>query len=162
MTFTPRQYDIESWLELEKENLLQKICNTYDGNGIIDGQYKTRISIVPDGKYYRGVKSISPASLFRSFSVDDGGVTRTSPPEMREWTQACEDNKVGVAPPQSLIGQSYSSGLLLGVNYDKVEIDYTDPTSDVFNYYLLTILQATLTINYQTDKKKVMNSVTRT
>lgn len=96
--FEPDKHDIEEWLRLEEQNLLRKVCNLYVG-GILTEQYKTRIRIVPFGNPIligsgRGKvfpNQSSAASLYRSFSYDINGKLVGSVPEMREWTQACED-----------------------------------------------------------------------
>lgn len=101
MPFLAREYDIEDWLEAEDNNLLQKVCNIFDDDGFLVARYKTRVNIVPVGNYApnRGhqVSTVAP-SLFRAFSYDDEGGLIASIPEMREWTQDCEDAAQGALP----------------------------------------------------------------
>lgn len=100
MAFNRKDYDLEEWLASENANFLQKVCNIFDTDGKLVEQYKTRYYIVPVGKYnYFGKLSISAPSLYRAFSYDDEGSMIASIPEIREWTQACEDAAQGALPP---------------------------------------------------------------
>lgn len=96
MAFDPAKYKIEEWLESENANLLQKYCNIFDDDGLLVGQYKTRVHIVPAGTPYligdsRGKLSGNAPALYRSFTYDDEGNQIASVPQIAEWTQACED-----------------------------------------------------------------------
>jgi len=139
MAFNPDKYDIELWLKHEDENILQKLCNTYDGNGVINGQYKTRISVVPVGKYYNGRRSITPPCLFRAFNVDAEGTVTTSPPEMREWTQACEDQKIGIIPGSSILPDdgTFNTPTIGDIpsGSDYMLAEYPSGTVETFKYY---------------------------
>ena len=109
MAFDPVKYDIESWLALEDNNMLQKVCNIFDNDGFLVEQYKTRVTIVPVGQplpYNRsGRLSISAPSLYRSFNYDDEGNVVGSVPEIREWTQSCEDSATGgIVDPEDPVG----------------------------------------------------------
>lgn len=103
MAFRPELHDLEKWLVLENENLLQKVCNIFDDDGILVEQYKTRVTIVPVGFQVphgqsKGIihttNSPNP-SLYRSFNLDDEGNLIGSVPQIREWTQACESAATG-------------------------------------------------------------------
>lgn len=93
MAFRPTNYDIEVWLRLENEGLLQKECNIYNGEGLLAEQYKTRVGIKPVGQplYNAGGQlSVAAPALYRSFTYDEGGNRLADLPEIREWTVACE------------------------------------------------------------------------
>lgn len=104
MVFDRYRHDIERWLEIEEQNLLQKVCKIIDTEGRLVGEYKTRVTIVPVGVAIpygasKGRPKTGQApSLFRSFTYDDDGNQIASLPEIREWTQACEDAAQGANP----------------------------------------------------------------
>lgn len=94
MAFDATRYDIETWLTLENNGLLQKECDVYTAEGLLAEQYKTRVLVKPVGQtiYNSGGKlSVAAPALWRSFTYDEAGNRLASLPEMREWTQACED-----------------------------------------------------------------------
>lgn len=99
MAFKQEEYNIEDWLTLEDKNHLRKVCNIFDEEGFLVEQYKTRVFIVPVGNpipwLRSGQLSKSAPSLYRSFNYDDEGNVVGSVPEVREWTQACEDAATG-------------------------------------------------------------------
>jgi len=139
MAFSSDKYDIETWLRLEEDNMLQKLCNSFDGNGDITGQYKTRISVVPSGQYHKGVESINAPSLFRAFNTDAEGKITTSPPEMREWTADCEANKIGIIPGSSILPDDGTfDTLTLGKipkGTDFMSTSYPNTTTEIYRYY---------------------------
>jgi len=114
-TFTAFNADIEKWLELENNNLLQKICNIFDDEGHLVEQYKTRVNTVPIGnrsKVNPNIVQTSPApSLYRFFNYDDEGNVVASVPEIREWTQDCEDVAQGADPDDPLNPGGVPAGL---------------------------------------------------
>lgn len=143
MAFNPTDFNIEVWLRLEIENVLQKVCSIYDVDGRLVEEYKTRISVVPFGKYPSGstVKSISAPSLYRAFFYDVTGAMIARVPEMREWTQACEDAATGgilipnnpsilphgiSAAPTVIL---YDEDLAVPVGVDTNILSYTVPVS---------------------------------
>lgn len=93
MAFDPTDFSIEAWLRLEVENVLQKVCSLYDTDGRLVEEWKTRVSVVPVGKYpaVSTVKSISAPALYRAFWYNESGAMIARIPYMAEWTQACED-----------------------------------------------------------------------
>lgn len=116
--FTPLDFDIEVWLTNEKNNLLQKICNIYDVDGLIVEQYKTRVKIFPIGTpmtHSRGRLSDTAPALYRTFNYDEEGNITASVPVMREWTQACEDLAQGNDP----IDPTPPNGVPLGLKVAK-------------------------------------------
>jgi len=122
MAFDPRQHDIEEWLRLEDSNLLQKVCNILDVDGYLVGQYKTRVYIVPVGNQIPNNTyqlSVTAPSLFRSFNYDDEGNAIASLPEIREWTQACEDLAQGADP-----GDNPIVGVPAGLKVANATYDY--------------------------------------
>jgi hypothetical protein len=101
LAFDATRYDIETWLTLENDGLLQKECDVYTAEGLLAEQYKTRVKVKPVGQtiYNSGGKlSVAAPALWRSFTYDEAGNKLASLPEMREWTQACEDAAQGVVP----------------------------------------------------------------
>lgn len=82
-------------MRLEVENVLQKVCSLYDIEGRLVEQWKTRVSIVPVGKYYYTVKALDSPSLYRAFWYNESGAMIARIPYMDEWTQACEDAATG-------------------------------------------------------------------
>ena len=101
MAFDPTKYDIESWLRMESEGLLQKECNVFDDDGLLVEQYRTRLIIVPVGTYAannNGRISNNAPALYRRFTYDEAGNKVAGLPQMREWTQACEDAAQGFYP----------------------------------------------------------------
>lgn len=97
MAFIASDFNIELWLELENDNLLQKVCSLYDVEGRLVEEYKTRVFVVPIGDYPTGssVASISAPALYRAFWYDASGAMVARIPYMKEWTQACEDSATG-------------------------------------------------------------------
>lgn len=135
MPFKPTDFNIEDWLTLEDNNHLQKVCNIFDNDGFLVEQYKTRVFVVPVGKpipwLKSGAVSISAPSLYRSFNYDDEGNVVGSVPEIREWTQACEDiSNGGILDPE--IPSGVPAGLrIASTNYirgsvSSIPIDATD------------------------------------
>jgi len=121
MAFDPRDFRIEDWLDLEHKNLLQKICNVYDSSGFLVEQYKTRVTVFPVGTFRRGIAVISAPSLYREFHYNDNGSRYSSLPEVREWTQACEDASQGFDPvtPGDDGGVSIPFGIsVVGTTYE--------------------------------------------
>jgi len=101
LAFKRENYDIETWLRLENEGLLQKECNLFDEDGLLVQQFKARINTRPVGNALfnaGGQISIAAPSLYRSFTYDDGGNALASLPDVKEWTQACEDAAQGSLP----------------------------------------------------------------
>lgn len=101
MAFNPTKYDIEVWLRMETEGLLQKECNVFDDDGLLVQQFRTRVGVKPVGQplYNAGGQiSISAPALWRSFTYDEAGNRVANLPQMREWTQACEDAAQGFYP----------------------------------------------------------------
>jgi len=99
LAFNPTDFNIEVWLRLEVENVLQKVCSLYDVDGRLVEQWKTRVSVVPFGNYPSGstVKSLAAPALYRAFWYDANGAMIARVPYIREWTQACEDAATGGA-----------------------------------------------------------------
>jgi len=97
MAFDPREFDVERWMKLENENLLQKVCSVYDDEGRLVEQYKTRVSVAPIGQIgqFLTFASTSAPSLYRAYWYDEKGAMIARIPYMREWTQACEDAATG-------------------------------------------------------------------
>lgn len=84
---------------MESEGLLQKVCNILDDDGLLVEQYKTRVLVTPVGtRQQDGRLSVSAPSLWRRFTYDDAGNRVAEVPEVREWTQACEDAAQGSFP----------------------------------------------------------------
>jgi len=114
MAFNSNKYSIEEWLTLEDSNLLQKICNVYDNDGFVIEQYKTRIVIVPVGSAIpesgHQISTAAP-SLYRSYNYDDEGNQIASLPEIKEWTQYCENVAQGANPNNPVDGIGLPSGL---------------------------------------------------
>ena len=98
MGFDARQFNTEEWLEHEVRNYLQKVCRIYDNDGFLVEEYKTRVTIFPVGTIVAGQASVTAPALYRSFNYDDDGNQIAGLPEMREWTQACEDIAQGGGP----------------------------------------------------------------
>ena len=152
MAFDRRNFNIEEWLSLENEGLLEKICSVYDGAGRIVEQRKTRINIVPIGSPdAKGIKSLSAPSLSRKFIYDGAGGVRTTVPEMVEWSQACEDIAQGTDPSYPPIDEgapinlpivktSHVSDeqLLVPYNIETTVVSYTVPVSG--NIYLRDVI----------------------
>lgn len=127
MAFDPRQHDIEEWLRLEDRNLLQKVCNILDVDGLLIGQYKTRVYIVPVNNPIPGNESqlsVTAPSLFRSFNYDDEGNAIASLPEIREWDQACEDLAQGADP-----GDNPIVGIPAGLKVANATYEYSEVSS---------------------------------
>ena len=96
MAFNPRDYGIEVWLRLEAEGILQKQCRNFDEDGLLVEEYRTRVQVKPVGNaLFTGKISVSAPSLYRSFTYDDAENAVASLPQMREWSQACEDAAQG-------------------------------------------------------------------
>lgn len=166
MAFNPDDFDVELWLKLEDGNILQKLCNTYDVDGVITGQYKTRISVVPNGKYFRGVKSINAPCLFRAFTTDSEGAVTTTPAEIREWEQACEDNKIGIIPGSSILPDdgTFNTATLgkIPKGTDFLLTSYPNTTTEVYKYYnggATGTLLITATVVYTDNTKVDLSSV---
>ena len=112
MTFSRRNYNIEEWLALENEGLLEKICSIYDGAGRVIEQKKTRVNVIPLGAVdAKGGKSSSAACLSRKFIYDTAGGVRTTAPQIVEWDQACEDIAQGADPNYPPIDEGVSTNL---------------------------------------------------
>lgn len=100
MAFDPQLFFVEDWLDLERDNYLQKICNVVV-DGVLIGQYKTRLTIVPSGTVIphggsRGKLMANSPALYRSYTYDEECNQIASLPSIREWTQACEDAAQGI------------------------------------------------------------------
>ncbi len=54
-----------------------------------------------------------------------------------------------------------TSGLMPEV-YDTINCNYAGSTADVYTYYSLGVLVATLTVNWTTSGKTVLSSIVRT
>jgi len=120
MTFEAGKHDIEEWLTLEEEGMLAKVCNVIDEDGLLIGHYKTRISMLPIGVLSPiGKPSLSAASLFRSFTYDVDGNVVASLPQIKEWTQACEDAAQGSIP-----NEPPNTGLPAGLKVAVSEYQY--------------------------------------
>lgn len=160
MAFNPNQFNVEQWLELENENLLQKVCSVYDEDGVLSEQYKTRVTIFPVGTVYRGETSRFAPALYRSFSYDSRGNPVGSVPEMREWTQECEDQSggdAGLPTGGNLEPLTVTSGLLAGLSWKSFDKTNIDATTEHFQYYAnndFTTLVATIILTYETNKKR--------
>ena len=163
MAFDPRDYNIETWLRLEEENLLQKECNVLDGDGRIIGQYKTRVGTKPVGQVIHGsgVKSVSAPSLYRDFTYDDEGNRFASVPRMEEWDTACEASASGPAPLAIGEAQRPTEGLLRGLVFDRIDATYPNPVTEVYDYSLDGVLQSTITAVYNTADRNDIVSVAR-
>lgn len=85
MAFNERDYNLERWLELEVNNMLQKVCNLYDDNGRIVEQFRTKVKIVPKGQSFQGKISISSPALHRAYTYSDQGRQIASLPSIKEW-----------------------------------------------------------------------------
>lgn len=100
MAFNKRDYNVEEWLRLDNDSVLEKVCSIYDGSGRVVEEIRTRVTIVPLGNPLAdGSPSKSAPSLRRQYIYDtNGGVTSTVP-IIVEWTQICEDISTGLTPP---------------------------------------------------------------
>jgi hypothetical protein len=144
VAFDKYKYDIEKWLVMEDDNLLQKVCKVIDTEGRLIGEYKTRVTIVPVGVVIpygsskgRPKKNQSP-SLYRSFSYDDDGNQIASLPEIREWTQACEDAAQGANPDPDDPVDIPLGVQVVGINYTRADVSSVPIESTV------TVLTKTL------------------
>ena len=124
MAFNPLKFDINEWLILENTNILAKVCNVYYAEGLLTERYRTRLHIVPVGEQnFEGNVINSAPSLFRAFSYDEAGNQLASIPEMREWSQACEDAAIGILP-----GFDPSTGIPIGLKVAKITNTYGEQT----------------------------------
>ena len=124
MAFKASDFNIEDWLALEDENMLQKFCNIFDDDGLLVGQYKTRVYIVPEGNVIiygsgRGKIHGQAPSLYRSFTYDDEGNQIASVPQIAEWTQACEDAANGGIIDPELPGGVPAGLKIAGSTYER-------------------------------------------
>jgi hypothetical protein len=53
-------------------------------------------------------------------------------------------------------------GLLEGVSYDRIDVSYPNATTEVYDYSLATVAQATITVVYTSTVKEFVLSVVRT
>jgi hypothetical protein len=136
MAFRPDSYNIEDWIRLEADGILQKICNIFDDDGYLVEQYKTRVFIKPVGIVVEdgtGRLSTSAPSLYRSFSYDEDDNQIASLPSIKEWTQDCEDAAQGFVPGSPPTG-GVPSGLKIAA------------TVYAYNSVLLSPMQTNITI----------------
>ena len=166
MALDATKFKIEDWLNIEVAGLLQKICNIYDADSNLIGQYKTRVTIVPVGKRIPGSNgqlSKSAPALFRSFSYDGEGNPIAGLPQVAEWTQACEDAAIGSIPDtlpdgpgEPIISISEVSdkntqrlklveSIVSGLTFDKIDEEPFD-TYWEYRYYLSNTLVHTFKI----------------
>jgi hypothetical protein len=124
LAFNPVLFFIEDWLELERNNFLQKVCSIFNEDGLLVGQYKTRLTVFPSGTVIKqgagsGKLMANSPSLYRSFSYDGNGNQIASLPAIREWKQACEDAaNGGIIDPEDPVG--VPSGLVVAsTEYDR-------------------------------------------
>lgn len=127
MGFNPREHDIENWLRLEDDNILQKICDLFDGDGRLVERRKTRIGIYPAGRHnpLTGAPSVNPACIRRIYFYDEFDNITVSVPSVAEWTQACEDIANGEQPDNPSVPTVVPRGLLLA----PLNIEYNEVTN---------------------------------
>ena len=127
MAFIEANYDIEEWIRLEHDGLLQKVCKVFDVDGFLIEEYLTRVYIVPIGQPIPRLSnqlSQSAPSLYRAFSYDDEGNQIASIPAVKEWTQACEDAAQGALP-----GDPGDSGIPSGLKVAGCVYEYGEVSS---------------------------------
>lgn len=143
MAINPNNYDLEEWLRLEDENILQKQCNIFDVDGYLVAQFKTRVFIYPEGTQIGTKLSPAAPALYRTFTYDDEGNAVASVPRIAEWSQACEDAAQGGSPydPLAPIGVPaglkvakttyiYDEEMLVPYNLETTVISYTVPAEE--------------------------------
>ena len=122
--------------------MLQKVCNILDQDGLLAAQYKTRVTIVPVGSPIPGrghQLSTSAPALYRSFNYDDEGNLVASLPEIREWTQYCEDIAQGAQPDDPLLPGGVPAGLKVAKStyeYDEILSVASGATETIFQKVL--------------------------
>lgn len=135
MAFSAAKYHTEDWLISENNNLLQKTCSIYDAEGFLVEEYKTRVAVFPIGTLSKQNRlTLDAASLYRSFNYDSEGNQIAGLPEIREWTQACEDIAQGGGPGA---GPGPGAG---GANLEKAQV------KNVYDEDLIVAGGATVTL----------------
>ena len=148
MVFNPAKFKVETWLGLEKENLLRKTYYVYDSSSRVTEEYKARVN-----------ENIGGPSLHRSFTYDANGKPIGGTPNIREWTSVFEANQSSNDILNINASLQTSGQFVLGIDYDSLSYTYPSGNTEVIVYKSGTTVVRTVTITYLTAAKKDINTM---